>query len=295
MARVESFLRYTFGVLAVAVMADDSRGDENGPDYLGSSSATRLEIAAPSRVRPNAKLSQHQQSSAAEFDEARQAPGVAPAPREVDRAVSANMVNVQIDERDPYYYLKKRLLLSDRIPFTRRIITSSTAFEYSNPADDLSVEATPQPGFATHLPDPRGAPSFPITSPHAKAPFQKLGNERRFAEELNELAWNWAIDPDTSDWTAGSAYRAARRACELTNWKNGQYIDTFAAVLAAQGDMAGAVEFQQLALDHAPPTEKYDYEMRLYAYRSHLENRTESPFVSMRAKYRNIDLPAVRR
>ena len=90
-------------------------------------------------------------------------------------------------------------------------------------------------------------------------------------------------------------YRAARRACELTNWKNGQYIDTFAAVLAAQGDMAGAVEFQQLALDHAPPTEKYDYEMRLYAYRSHLENRTESPFVSMRAKFRNIDLPAVRR
>jgi hypothetical protein len=39
-----------------------------------------------------------------------------------------------------------------------------------------------------------------------------------------------------------------RRACELTQWKNGSYVDTLAAAFAEAGDFAEAVRREQQAL-----------------------------------------------
>ena len=63
----------------------------------------------------------------------------------------------------------------------------------------------------------------------------------------------------------------ATRACELTDWKKPQCLDTLAAAYAAAGDFDRAVEYQQKALSF-PDFEKEDGKggrdrLRLYMQR----------------------------
>lgn len=66
---------------------------------------------------------------------------------------------------------------------------------------------------------------------------------------LNNLAWLLATSPDDAIRDGARAIELARKACELTEWKEAHIISTLAAGYAETGDFAKAREFSQKAVD----------------------------------------------
>ena len=69
------------------------------------------------------------------------------------------------------------------------------------------------------------------------------------AAAWNGLAWTRATAPVAAVRDGAAAVIAARKACELTGWKNVGHIDTLAAAHAEAGEFDSAVEFQRKSLD----------------------------------------------
>lgn len=68
------------------------------------------------------------------------------------------------------------------------------------------------------------------------------------ADAADSAAWVMATAPDAKLRNGKRAVELATKACELTQWKNGSYVDTLAAAYAEAGDFAEAVRRQQQAL-----------------------------------------------
>jgi tetratricopeptide (TPR) repeat protein len=68
------------------------------------------------------------------------------------------------------------------------------------------------------------------------------------ADAADSAAWLMASAPDAKLRNGKRAVELAMKACELTQWKNGSYVDTLAAAYAEAGDYGEAVRRQQQAL-----------------------------------------------
>ena len=88
-------------------------------------------------------------------------------------------------------------------------------------------------------------------------------------EILNSIAWTRATSPVGAVRDGRAAANAATKACELTNWRKREYIDTLAAAYAEAGDFAQAVAHQERALSKGffSRADRADYEKRLAQYR----------------------------
>ena len=88
-------------------------------------------------------------------------------------------------------------------------------------------------------------------------------------DTLNAVAWLEATCPDASLRDGRAALQKSRKICDLTNWKNADYLETFAAACAELGDFEQAVQrqTQAIALAHTPDNRKGRMRKRLALYR----------------------------
>ncbi len=64
----------------------------------------------------------------------------------------------------------------------------------------------------------------------------------------NAMAWLLATSPDPKVRDGKKAIELATKACELSEWKKGEVVDTLAAAYAEVGDFKRAVEFENKAI-----------------------------------------------
>jgi WD40 repeat protein/serine/threonine protein kinase/tetratricopeptide (TPR) repeat protein len=92
------------------------------------------------------------------------------------------------------------------------------------------------------------------------------------AFSLNNLAWLQATSPVADLRNGTQAIEYATKACELTKWKNANYVDTLAAAYCEAGDFKSAVKWQKEALnlltEKEPAGRQADFEARLKLYQS---------------------------
>ena len=87
-----------------------------------------------------------------------------------------------------------------------------------------------------------------------------------FLLAYNNLAWIYGTSPNASLRNGDEAVALATKACELTNFKNPEMLDTFAAAYAEMGKFEKAVEYQQKAIALAPSPMKKDFQTHLQFY-----------------------------
>ncbi|MDD4267830.1 MAG: tetratricopeptide repeat protein [Pirellulaceae bacterium] len=98
----------------------------------------------------------------------------------------------------------------------------------------------------------------------------------------NELAYYLATSPEAEIRDGKKALQHAQRACELTSWKEAEYLDTLAACHAENGDFAEAIRWSQTAIELATDAEVAEYytsALKLYQenkpYRDQIEAAPE--------------------
>ena len=85
----------------------------------------------------------------------------------------------------------------------------------------------------------------------------------RSYEAANDLAWLLATSPDASVRNSERALLLAKQACELTNYKQWNTLDTLAAACAANGQFGDAKQWLGTALKLAPQEEKKRLQIHL--------------------------------
>jgi len=89
------------------------------------------------------------------------------------------------------------------------------------------------------------------------------------AQAYNNLAWLFATAKVPGFRNGEKAVVLALKACELSEWKNPEYLGTLAASYARVGDFGNATKWQEKALQIFEERKKTEAQKRLNLYREH--------------------------
>jgi tetratricopeptide (TPR) repeat protein len=78
--------------------------------------------------------------------------------------------------------------------------------------------------------------------------YHKAVNQEPHPNALNDFAWFLATCPDDSQRNGKLAVTYATKACELSEWKQANFVGTLAAAYAEIGDFDAAVKYQKQAI-----------------------------------------------
>jgi len=87
------------------------------------------------------------------------------------------------------------------------------------------------------------------------------------AEAYNNLAWLFATAKAPGFRNGKKAVELALKACELSDWRKAEYLDTLAAGYARVGDFDKAVMWQEKALGYPKLARPSEFQQRLNFYR----------------------------
>jgi tetratricopeptide (TPR) repeat protein len=105
---------------------------------------------------------------------------------------------------------------------------------------------------------------------HAISDFNKaIGINPLDPEAYNNLAWLFATAKAPGFRNGKKAVELALKACELSDWRKAEYLDTLAAGYARAGDFDSAVKWQEKALGYSKSPGPSEFQQRLNFYRGH--------------------------
>jgi len=91
------------------------------------------------------------------------------------------------------------------------------------------------------------------------------------AGSLNDIAWEIATDRSVEKKDLDRALTYAQRAVELTQKQNAMILDTLARVYAEKGEMAKAVETEELGISKASEAEKVEFAKALAGFKAKMK------------------------
>ncbi len=89
------------------------------------------------------------------------------------------------------------------------------------------------------------------------------------ARACNILGWIYATVEAPELRNGKKAVELSIKACELSDWKNPEYLDTLAAAYARVGDFSNAIKWQEKALESFAASQKAEAQQRLNFYKDH--------------------------
>jgi tetratricopeptide (TPR) repeat protein len=173
-----------------------------------------------------------------------------------DSALADFTESLRLNPKNDLALFDRGLLHSHKGEHALAIADFSRALRLEQPATTPGQVrgATPRESQADESPKPK----------YAKLLLPELSHAAAF----NSLAWVWATNPAESRRDGKKAIEYATKACELSSWKNADFLSTLAAAYAECGQFKEAVAWQNKALALAQGEEAETLRARLDAYQA---------------------------
>ncbi len=174
---------------------------------------------------------------------------------EFDKAIADYTASIQLKPNEDYYRNRGQVWLYDKHEIDKALADFDNALEL-NPNNSWSL--VERGNLLAMKGDYDGA-------------FQSLDRAIQVSPDddyaYGVRAWILATSPNDQHRNGALAIEDATKACELTHWQDGDWVENLAAGYAETGDFEKAVEWQEKAVALKPLAERADFESHLKLYR----------------------------